>query len=102
MPNKSAISNKVTDLCSEATKEVFPVFTNVSPAFMDHLCIIWGHFETELDFIGLTPIQCLEKCKIIEPIAELTEEQNIEVANKVINRYFTNELFFIPTDIKKM
>ena len=72
---------------SKSTEEVIPFFS-ITPdllnKFIYHLLLSMGAFDTELDFMGLTMLQCLEKAKLIPSAARATIHDADALSRKYI------------------
>ena len=92
---KTAMYHRFVD--SKATKETIVVFTNVKPQhvvnFCHHLCLTLGTYVTELDFVGLGPLQALEKANLLtHPLVGSTLAQRMFDSAEIRQRYFLEEV----------
>lgn len=81
----------------DATKEVCVVFTNPKSThivnFIHHLCLTMGTYVTELDFLGLTPLEALRKAGLLlHPEIDPPPLQRLENSKHLMNRYIEEEL----------
>jgi len=81
---------------SKATKEHFVVFTNPKSTdivtFCHHISLTLGTYVTELDFLGLTPIQALEKAGLLTYLPHDTDEKKWLDCKEILIRYLEEEL----------